>query len=222
MGLVRGEEIPEASVDVDESQFYKAEDKKTIKAYYSGGTLANEAAMLIKDAMDVKVPPEDIEGYMLQLDGNVVVDLGDDAYTQGKPHPMIDPAKRIECMQEAVDDESTGAVLFDIMLGYGSHADMAGALLPTIKELMAKAESQGRKVFFVATVCGTRRDFQGYDEAVNKLKEAGVIVCENNKLACRTAIRAIGRDFNEPAKEIRPKQVVDFPKAEPSEKLREL
>ena len=45
-------------------------------------------------------------------------------------------------MQEAVDDESTGAVLFDIMLGYGSHADMAGALLPTIKELMAKAESR--------------------------------------------------------------------------------
>ena len=222
VSLVRGEEIPEAEVDVDESQFYKAEDKKTIKAYYSGGTLANEAAMLIKDAMDVKVPPEDIEGYMLQLDGNVVVDLGDDAYTQGKPHPMIDPAKRIECMQEAVDDESTGAVLFDIMLGYGSHADMAGALLPTIKELMAKAESQGRKVFFVGTVCGTRRDFQGYDEAVNKLKEAGVIVCENNKLACRTAIRAIGRDFHEPAKEIRPKQVVDFPKAEPSEKLREL
>lgn len=65
---------------------------------------------------------------MLQLDGNVVVDLGDDAYTQGKPHPMIDPAKRIECMQEAVDDPSTGVVLLDIMLGYGSHADMAGSL----------------------------------------------------------------------------------------------
>ena len=162
---MRGEEIPEAEADVDESTFYKAEDKKTIKAYYSGGTLANEAAMLIKDALDVKVPPEDIEGYMLQLDGNVVVDLGDDAYTQGKPHPMIDPAKRIECMQEAVDDESTGAVLLDIMLGYGSHEDMAGALLPTIKELKAKAEAAGRKVFFIATVCGTRRDYQGYDDA---------------------------------------------------------
>ena len=82
--LVRGEKVPEAVADVDESTFYKAEDHKTIKAYYSGGTLANEAAMLIKDAMDVKVPPEDIEGYMLQLDGNIVVDLGDDAYTQGK------------------------------------------------------------------------------------------------------------------------------------------
>ena len=222
VNLVRGEEIPEAVADVDESTFFKAEDGKTIKAYYSGGTLANEAAMLIKDAMDVKVPPEDIEGYMLQLDGNVVVDLGDDAYTQGKPHPMIDPAKRIECMQEAVDDESTGAVLLDIMLGYGSHADMAGALLPTIKELKAKAEAAGRKVFFIATVCGTKKDYQGYDDAVNKLKEAGVIVCENNKLACRTAIRAIGRDFKEPVKEVRPKNVVEVEKAKPSDKLRAL
>ena len=219
VSLVRGTEVPEASVDVDTSEFYKAEDNKTIKAYYSGGTLANEAAMLIKDAMNCKVPPEDIEGYMLQLDDNVVVDLGDDAYTQGKPHPMIDPAKRIECMQEAVDDPSTGVVLLDIMLGYGSHEDMAGSLIPTIKELQAKADAQGRKVFFVATVCGTRSDYQGYDQAVNKLKDAGVIVCENNKLACRTAIRAIGRDFEEPVKEIRKKEAVACKKGQPSEKL---
>ena len=219
VSLVRGTEVPEASVDVDTSEFYKAEDNKTIKAYYSGGTLANEAAMLIKDAMNCKVPPEDIEGYMLQLDGNVVVDLGDDAYTQGKPHPMIDPAKRIECMQEAVDDPSTGVVLLDIMLGYGSHEDMAGSLIPTIKELQAKAAARGRKVFFVATVCGTRSDYQGYDQAVNKLKDAGVIVCENNKLACCTAIRAIGRDFEEPVKEIRKKEAVACKKGQPSEKL---
>ncbi|MBR5510070.1 MAG: acyl-CoA synthetase FdrA [Lachnospiraceae bacterium] len=222
VSLVRGEKIPEASAEVDETEFYKAEDKKTIKAYYSGGTLANEAAMLIKDALGCTVPPEDIEGYMLQLDGNVVVDLGDDAYTKGKPHPMIDPAKRIECMQSAVDDESTGVILFDIMLGYGSHADMAGALLPTIVELKEKAEAAGRKVFFVGTVCGTRSDFQGYDEAVNKLKNAGVIVCENNKLACRTAIRAIGRDFEEPVKEIRAKAAAETEKSVPSAELRRL
>ncbi|MCD8021394.1 MAG: acyl-CoA synthetase FdrA, partial [Clostridiales bacterium] len=222
VSLVRGTKVAEATVDVDESTFFKAEEQKTIKAYYSGGTLANEAAMLIKDAMHCEVPPEDIEGYMLQLDGNVVVDLGDDAYTQGKPHPMIDPAKRIECMQDAIDDESTGVILLDIMLGYGSHEDMAGALLPSIIELRDKAAAMGRKVFFVATVCGTRSDFQGYDAAVNKLKEAGVIVCENNKLACRTVIRAIGRDFEEPEKEIRPKQVVDCEKAVPSDALKAL
>ena len=60
VSLVRGKEVPEATVDVDESEFYKAEDNKTIKAYYSGGTLANEAAMLIKDALNVTDPPEDI------------------------------------------------------------------------------------------------------------------------------------------------------------------
>ena len=222
VSLVRGETIPEATADVDSSAFYKAEDQKTIKAYYSGGTLANEAAMLIKDAMNCEIPPEDIEGYMLQLNGNVVIDLGDDAYTKGKPHPMIDPAKRIECMQEAVDDESTGAILFDIMLGYGSHEDMAGALIPTIEELKAKAAAAGRKVFFVATVCGTRKDFQGYDEAVKKLKDAGVIVCENNKLAVRTAIQAVGLDFEEPVKEIREKKTIAAEKAEPSEKLMQL
>lgn len=207
VSLVRGEKISEAVVDVDKSQFFKAEENKTIKAYYSGGTLANEAAMLIKDALDVKEPPVDIDGYMLQLNGNVVVDLGDDAYTKGKPHPMIDPEKRIECMESAVDDESTGVILLDIMLGYGSHEDMAGALLPSILHLRKKAEDAGRKVFFVATVCGTRKDYQGYDEAVKKLQDAGVIVCENNKLACRTAIQAIGRDFSEPEKEIRKKEI---------------
>jgi succinyl-CoA synthetase alpha subunit len=222
VGLVRGEKIPDATIDIDESEFFDASENKTIKAYYSGGTLANEAAMLIKDAMHCEVPPEDIEGYMLQLDGNVVVDLGDDAYTQGRPHPMIDPGKRIECMQDAIDDPSTGVILLDFMLGYGSHPDMAGALLPSIIELKKKAEALGRKVFFVGTVCGTRKDFQGYDEAVRKLTEAGVIVCENNKLACRTAIRAIGRDFEEPEKEIRPRKVVEVEKAVPSDKLREL
>ena len=219
VGLVRGEEIKEGTVDVDASKFFGAEEKKTIKAYYSGGTLAGEAAMLIKDALNLKVPPQKAEGFMLKTDGHIVVDLGDDVYTQGKPHPMIDPAKRIECMQDAIDDESTGVILLDIMLGYGSHADMAGALLPSIIELRDKAQAEGRKLFFVATVCGTRRDFQNYDEAVGKLKEAGVIVCENNKLAVHTAIRAIGLDFEEPAKDICPKTVAKIEKTEASEKL---
>lgn len=222
VGLVRGEEIKEGKVDVDDSQFFGAEEKKTIKAYYSGGTLAGEAAMLIKDALNLKVPPQKAEGFMLKTDGHIVVDLGDDVYTLGKPHPMIDPAKRIECMQDAIDDASTGVILLDIMLGYGSHEDMAGALLPSIVELRDKAKAEGRKLFFVATVCGTRRDFQSYDEAVSKLKEAGVIVCENNKLAVHTAIRAIGLDFEEPAKEIRKKTVAKIEKTEVSEKLIQL
>lgn len=202
---------------------FQIEEGKTIKAYYSGGTLANEAAMLIKDGMNVELPPEDVEGYMLQLNGNIVVDLGDDVYTQGKPHPMIDPAKRIECMKDAADDPSTGVILFDVMLGYGSHEDMAAALLPTIRELKAKAAAEDRKIFFVSNVCGTRKDYQNYDAIVDELQEADVIVCENNKLACRTALKLIGRDFIEPKKEIQPKQVVEpAQNAKPSHALKKL
>lgn len=220
VNLVRDEDINSCvvSADTPENAFDKSENK-TIKAYYSGGTLAGEAAMLIKDALNLDTPPEKAEGFMLKHGGHIVVDLGDDVYTQGKPHPMIDPAKRIECMQEATDDRSTGVILFDIMLGYGSHEDMAGALLPTINELKQKAENEGRKLFFIATVCGTRHDYQGYDDAVNKLKNAGVIVCETNKLASQMAIRAIGLDFAEPKKEIRAKQSVDVNITPASDKL---
>ena len=220
VNLVRDEDINTCvvSAETPENAFDKSENK-TIKAYYSGGTLAGEAAMLIKDALNLDTPPEKAEGFMLKHGGHIVVDLGDDVYTQGKPHPMIDPAKRIECMQEAIDDSSTGVILFDIMLGYGSHEDMAGALLPTINELKQKAENEGRKLFFIATVCGTRHDYQGYDEAVNKLKNAGVIVCETNKLASQMAIRAIGLDFSEPEKEIRAKQAVDVQITPASDKL---
>ncbi len=220
VNLVRDEDINSCvvSADTPENAFDKSENK-TIKAYYSGGTLAGEAAMLIKDALNLDTPPEKAEGFMLKHGGHIVVDLGDDVYTQGKPHPMIDPAKRIECMQEATDDSSTGVILFDIMLGYGSHEDMAGALLPTINELKQKTENEGRKLFFIATVCGTRHDYQGYDDAVNKLKNAGVIVCETNKLASQMAIRAIGLDFAEPKKEIRAKQSVDINITPASDKL---
>ena len=158
---------------------------------------------------------------MLKTDGHIVVDLGDDVYTQGRPHPMIDPAKRIECMQEAIDDRSTGVILLDIMLGYGSHEDMAGALLPAIIRLRDKARKR-EKAVFVATVCGTGRDFRAMTRPWNTLKEAGVIVCENNKLAVHTAIRAIGLDFDEPVKAIRPKTTARIQKTGGIEKLLEL
>lgn len=204
--LIRKKEITCNKPQMPAGDFFKAEEKKTIKAYYSGGTLAGETAMLIKEALDLNIPIEKEKGFMLRFDGHVVVDLGDDEYTQGKPHPMIDPTKRVECMQEAMDDLDTGVILLDIVLGYGSHEDMAGALLPAIKNIQERAKKEGRKIFFVATVCGTKKDFQNYDEQVSKLNDSGVIVCESNKIAIETAIYIIGAKLHETIKEIRTKE----------------
>ncbi len=222
VALLREDTVVPFTAEMPSGDFFKAEEKKTIKAYYSGGTLAGEAAMLIKDALSIKLPPEKEDGFMLNYEGNIVVDLGDDVYTQGKPHPMIDPAKRVECMAEAVDDASTGVVLIDIVLGYGSHENMAGALLPAIIKLKKKADEENRRVYFVATVCGTRKDYQDYDKQVKLLKDAGVIVCETNMIAAETAIHIIGHKVSAPLKEIAGSQGTDGGHISVSEGVRRL
>jgi FdrA protein len=161
--LLRNESVHGDKFKVNVDKTFCPKEKKTIKGYYSGGTLAAEAAMMIRDTLDLSVPLGKQAGYMLNTEGHIVVDLGDDVYTQGKPHPMIDPTKRVECMREAAKDSSTGVILFDIVLGYGSHEDMAGALLPAIKELQEKAKEENRDLYFVTTICGTRKDYQGYE-----------------------------------------------------------
>jgi len=117
---------------------------------------------------------------------------------------MIDPTKRVESMKEAAKDESTGVILFDIVLGYGSHEDMAGALLPAIKELQVKAKEEKRDLHFVTTICGTRKDYQSYDKQKKIMEDAGVIVCESNKQAIETSLAFIGYDFNEVEKPVLP------------------
>lgn len=68
---------------------------KVVKGLYSGGTLAAEAGMLISEALNLEGLVKQ-EGYILHSHGYDVIDLGDDIYTQGKPHPMIDPEVRIQ------------------------------------------------------------------------------------------------------------------------------
>ncbi len=203
--LSKGEELTSDERSSGQVAFAK-EDKKSICGYYSGGTLAAEAAMMIRDTLELGTALGKAEGFMLNTEGHVIIDLGDDVYTQGKPHPMIDPTKRVECMKEAADNERTGVILFDLVLGYGSHEDMAAALLPGITELKDKAETEGKTLYFVATVCGTKKDVQNYDYQVKLLKDAGVIVCESNKLAVEMSLYLIGNQVKEVEKPIVPRE----------------
>ena len=169
---------------------------KTVKGLYSGGTLAAEAGMLISEALGLGGLIKK-EGYILNANGYEVMDLGDDIYTQGKPHPMIDPEVRIKKIIEYANDENTGIILLDCVLGYGSHPDMAGALSCAIKGAIQTAKENGRELYFVATVCGTGQDPQNYEEALKTLRECGVLVEDSNAKAVRLALKLKGIEFKE-------------------------
>ena len=146
----------------------------------------------------------DEAGYLLNANGFEVIDLGDDIYTQGKPHPMIDPDTRIQFFQKAAQDESTAIILFDVVLGYGSHEDMAGALLPGIEKIQNEAKANGKNIYFVATVCGTDQDPQDIDEQKAKLEKAGVIIRDSNNQATLTALAMLDIQVEEGTKEVVP------------------
>ncbi|MDN6003086.1 MAG: acyl-CoA synthetase FdrA [Enterococcus sp.] len=174
---------------------------KVIKGLYSGGTLAAEAGMLISEALGLEGLVKE-EGYILKSQGYDIIDLGDDIYTQGKPHPMIDPEVRVKKIKEYAQDSSTGILLVDIVLGYGAHEDMVGALLPAIKD----AQELNPELQVVATVVGTDKDPQNYQEAVQRLQEQHVLVAESNAKAVQLALRLKGIELTEADKPVVPYQ----------------
>lgn len=201
--LMTGEEVtytPAASKDLKVTGTAKG-----IKGYYSGGTLAYEAAFLIADSLNLSEVSSPV-GYTLKTGPHEVIDLGDDMYTQGKPHPMIDPEIRIAKIEAALNEPETAVIIFDVVLGYGAHDDMAGALSPAITKVLAEANAQNRQLEFIAIVVGTEEDPQGMGNQIQQLEEIGVTVCENNVQGIRTALASIGQTLEFNSKAIEPKQ----------------
>lgn len=166
-------------------------DQRFIKGYYCGGTLALEAAMILEDAFNLDPDAAHPEGMMLQHGEHEVIDLGDDAYTQGRAHPMIDPTFRVEKVKEAIANPKTAVLLLDNVIGYGAHDDMAGVFAPVIEKGKKEAAEQGRAFIAIASVTGTAQDPQVYQDQVDKLEAAGVIVTESNAQATKLAAAII-------------------------------
>ncbi|MDR3095869.1 MAG: acyl-CoA synthetase FdrA [Paraburkholderia sp.] len=165
----------------------KASQSK-ITGLFCGGTLANETALMVAAELGVPTDAAHVDGYMLHHDGHTIIDLGDDKYTQGRPHPMIDPSLRAQMIEQAFDNEALAVLLFDVVTGYGSNLDPAGAIAPAIERGLAKARAAGREVAVVASVCGTENDPQPRSGQEATLRNAGVIVLDSNAASARFAI----------------------------------
>jgi FdrA protein len=139
-----------------------------LQGLFVGGTMKQEAEVLVTAA---RAEAE-------------LVDFGDDEYTTGRAHPMIDPTLRLERLAEVSADDTTGVVLMDVVLGHGAEADPAGTLAPVIDSIRPPV---------VVTVVGTTHDPQGLDRQVEALAAAGAEVHLSNAGATRRALEILGR-----------------------------
>lgn len=219
--LLNGQQPTAVAEELPVPDVKLAEGQKNIKAYYSGGTLAYEAATMINDTVGLNAE-SGVDGAILNQDGYEALDLGDDVYTQGRPHPMIDATVRKQMMTDAGQDPETAVILIDDVLGYGTHDDMAGELAPTIKKVIADAKAQGRELPVVATIVGTDLDIQDYAGQKKTLEEAGAVVCQSNAQAVKVALALIGHPVEEVVKDVEPKKATNVTMPEVPESLRNL
>lgn len=179
------------NVDKADLETMKSNQKQRfIKGYYCGGTLAQEAAMIVQEGLGLKESNEH-EGVMLRVDGHEIIDLGDDAYTHGRAHPMIDPSFRVEKVEEVIQHPETAVILLDNVIGYGANEDMAGMFASVIQKAKEKATSEHRPFIPIASVTGTADDPQVYQDQVDKLESAGVIVTDSNAQAAQLAVEIV-------------------------------
>jgi FdrA protein len=176
-----------AGPDVDVSCFVQGQ--RYLRGLFSGGTLAYEALLILQDFLPIVYSNAPLKkGHnllqsSLVSEENTIVDLGEDEFTVGRLHPMMDNALRIQRLHQEADDPEVAVILLDVVLGYGSHPDPASELAPAISEAIARTKKAGRHLEVVAVVVGTDEDPQGMDEQIETLKKAGAWVETRNDVA---------------------------------------
>jgi len=166
--------------------------QRYIRGTYSGGTFCYEAVLLLDEQLDnvYSNTPVRMQGRLedpRRSHHHTLIDLGDGAFTRGRPHPMIDFRLRNERIIREAQDPETAVILLDVVLGYGANADPAAELVPTVRRAREIAAHGKRNIAFVGHVCGTPGDPQGLDLQTDALVQAGVVLTQSNAQAVRLA-----------------------------------
>lgn len=164
-----------------------------LRGLFCGGTLADEAMMIANEQLstiwsNIPLSPELALGPDLLSPSHLVIDFGDDALTQGRPHPMIDPSLRLERIAAEGKDPTCGVLLLDLVLGLGSHPDPAEELAAAITAARKTASAAGRELPVVVSLIGVEKDPQGLSACATTLHASGASVFVSNAQATRYAL----------------------------------
>jgi len=170
--------------------------QKYVRGLFSGGTFCSEAVLLLSGELgqiysNTTKKPEGKLPDPPHSFRHTCLDMGDDDFTVGRPHPMIDMSARAERILAESRDPEVAVLLLDVVLGYGSHPDPAGELAESIREAKRIAAGEGRELAVVASVCGTKQDPQGLQSQRAKLTQAGTVLAPSNAAAARLAAALI-------------------------------
>ncbi len=163
-------------------------DQKYLRGLFSGGTLCYESQVIWRDMLKEPVLSNAPLKHEHQLADSLhsvkhtCVDLGEEEFTVGRPHPMIDNDLRIRRLLQEARDPEVAVIMLDVVIGYGAHPDPASELGPAIRQAKQLAD---RELIVVASVTGTEQDPQRLSAQVAALKAAGAIVCDSNAAAAK-------------------------------------
>jgi FdrA protein len=162
----------------------KSKEQKYLRGLFSGGTFASQALCALSEIIgDIKsnipLSPNLKLKNSMELEKHSIIDLGEDEFTFGRPHPMIDYTLRNKILKEQSKDKTVSAILLDIVLGYGSNMSVFEEISPAIKE----AFKNNPRLTIIAAVTGTDMDPQDKRKLVSGLKKEGVFVFDSNYLA---------------------------------------
>lgn len=175
--------------------------QKYVRGLYCGGTVCDESAAIFQEALPGDVYSNVGKVKRLENPGVSVkhsfIDLGDDEFTVGRPHPMIEPSLRNDRIIQEAQDEETAIILFDVELGYGSHRNPAGEAVAAVRKAKEILAEENRNVLFIAYVLGTEDDLQGYHKQLEILRSEGIILASSNARAAHLCLKLIGGLSNE-------------------------
>ncbi len=176
----------------------KLADGKYLRGVFAGGTFCYQTQQILRDAGIIVHSNAPLEKSMklpspMQSFEHTVVDMGDEYFMVGRPHPMINGSQRALRIVQEARDKNTGILLLDFILGYNSSLDPVGELIEAIQEAQQIARSRGDELIVVASMCGTEGDAQNIAIQNKKLIDCGVSVFASNVLAVRYCAELIKR-----------------------------
>jgi FdrA protein len=188
---------PELPADFQKEKKGWSPEQKYLRGILAGGTFCYQSQQILGAAGLTIHSNSPIEAknrleYPDRSREHTLVDMGEDFYMVGKPHPMIDGTMRRKRILAESRDPQVAVLYLDFILGYNVSMDPVGELLDAILEAKRISKQRGGSLTVVASVCGTEDDPQVLGLQMKMLKEAGVLVFRSNALASAALCQLLG------------------------------